>query len=210
MGARLSVSSLRADSVSDALISALARSGAKSITVAPEAGSERLRRAIGKGISDEQILDSLRRASAGGIREAKLYFMVGLPGEGEEDIAAIPALARRCREAANLSRVTVAAGAFVPKLNTPYESEAMLPVAELSRRLRLIKEELRSERRVHVALESPNWSYLEGVLSRGDRRLGAVIADAEANGGNLSAWRAALREWPEGRSPQRRREREEG
>jgi radical SAM superfamily enzyme YgiQ (UPF0313 family) len=192
MGARLSVSSLRADSVSDALIDALVRSGAKSITIAPEAGGERLRRAIGKGISDEQILDSLRRAAAAGIREAKLYFMVGLPGEGEDDVAAIPALARRCLDTAGLSRVTVAAGAFVPKPNTPYESEGMVPVAELSRRLRLIKEELRSDRRVRVALESPNWSYLEGALSRGDRRLGAVIADAEANGGNLAAWRKAF------------------
>jgi radical SAM superfamily enzyme YgiQ (UPF0313 family) len=192
MGARLSVSSLRADSVSDALIGALARSGAKSITIAPEAGSERLRRAIGKGIGDDEVLDALRRASAAGIKEAKLYFMVGLPGEGEEDVAAIPALVRKCLKAPRLTRLTVAAGAFVPKPNTPYESEAMLPARELSRRLRLIKHDLRRERSVTLALESPNWSYLEGALSRGDRRLGRVIADAEARGGNLAAWRKAF------------------
>ncbi len=192
MGARLSVSSLRADSVSDALIAALARSGAKSITIAPEAGSERLRRAIGKGITDAQILDSLTRAAAAGIHEAKLYFMVGLPGEGEEDIAAIPALARQCLKVAGLSRLAVAAGAFVPKPDTPYQSESMLPVTDLSRRLRYIKNELRSERGVHVTLESANWSHIEGALSRGDRRLGSVIVDAEANGGNLAAWRHAF------------------
>lgn len=193
MGARLSVSSLRADSVSDELIHALARSGAKSITVAPEAGSERLRRAIGKGISDAQIIDTLRRATVGGIREAKLYFMVGLPGEGEDDVSAIPALVRQCLAQTGVSRIAVAAGAFVPKPETPYASEEMLPVAELSRRLRAIRDELRSERRVRLALESANWSHIEGALARGDRRIGAVIAEAEARGGGLGAWREALR-----------------
>ncbi len=194
LGARLSVSSLRADSVSEALINALTRSGARSITLAPEAGSERLREAIGKGISEEQIMDALRRASKAGIREAKLYFMVGLPGEEEEDIAAIPALVRKCVRTAGLSRVTVAAAAFVPKPDTPYEREPMLPVRELSRRLRAIRDELRPEKRVRLGVESPNWAVIEGVLSGGDRALGAVIAAAEEKGGNLAAWRRAMRE----------------
>jgi len=193
MKARLSVSSLRADSVSPVLLGALARSGAKSITLAPEAGTERLRRGIGKPIPDEQLLDTLRRAVAAGIREAKLYFMVGLPGEIEEDVQAIPALVRRCLRTSGVGRITVAAGAFVPKPGTLFGQETMPPVAELSRRLRTIRDELRGERRVHIALESPNWSHIEGVLSRGDRRLGEVIAAAEAAGGNLAAWRRALR-----------------
>jgi radical SAM superfamily enzyme YgiQ (UPF0313 family) len=194
MGARLSVSSLRADSVSGTLLDSLVRSGARSITIAPEAGSERLRNQIGKGITDGQIVDALQRAAKAGMKEAKLYFMVGLPGEGEEEVAAIPALVRTCLQSLALSRLTVAAGAFVPKPNTPYEAEGMLPVPELSRRLRLIRDELRRERKVQLALESPSWSYLEGALSRGDRRLGAVIAKAEAGGGNLAAWRSAFQE----------------
>ncbi len=194
LGARLSVSSLRADSVSQALIDALARSGARSITLASEAGSERLREAIGKGITDEQMLDALRRAGEAGIREAKLYFMVGLPGEGEEDVGAIVSLVRKCVQTADLSRVTVAAAAFVPKPDTPYEQEPMMPVRELSRRLRTIRDELRKEKHVRLALESANWAVVEGMLSRGDSRLGAVIAAAEAKGGNLAAWREALRE----------------
>ncbi len=193
-GARLSVSSLRADTVSPALIGVLAGSGARSITVAPEAGSDRLRAAIGKGISEQEIIKALRTAADGGIREAKLYFMVGLPGEGEEDVAAIPALVRKCLTAAHLGALTVAVGAFVPKPHTPYEREPMLWVAELWRRLRAVREELRGEPRVKLALESANWSYLEGALSRGDRRLGPVIAAAEARGGNLAAWRTAFRE----------------
>jgi radical SAM superfamily enzyme YgiQ (UPF0313 family) len=194
LGARLSVSSLRADGVSPALMEALARSGARSVTFAPEAGTDRLRAAIGKGITEDHIIGALRTAFAAGIKEAKLYFMVGLPGEGEEDIAAIPELVRTCLRRADLRRVTVAAGGFVPKPHTPYEREAMLPVAEISRRLRAIRDALRGERRVTVAVESANWSHIEGALSRGDRRLGAVIAAAEAGGGNLSAWRQAFRE----------------
>ena len=193
MGARLSVSSLRADSVSEALLQALVRSGARSITIAPEAGSERLRLAIGKGITDEQIFDCLGRAAALGMKEAKLYFMVGLPGETEADIEAIPALVRRCVKAGDLRRVTVAAGAFVPKPGTPYEAEGMLPVRELSRRLRVVRAGVRREKKVRLALESANWSAIEGVLSQGDRRLGEVIVKAEAGGGNLAAWRGAMR-----------------
>jgi radical SAM superfamily enzyme YgiQ (UPF0313 family) len=194
LGARLSVSSLRADGVSPALMEALARSGARSVTFAPEAGTDRLRAAIGKGITEDHIIGALRMAFAAGIKEAKLYFMVGLPGEGEEDIAAIPELVRTCLRRADLRRVTVAAGGFVPKPYTPYEREAMLPVAEVSRRLRAIRDALRGERRVTVAVESANWSHIEGALSRGDRRLGAAIAAAEAGGGNLAAWRQAFRE----------------
>jgi len=194
MGARLSVSSLRADSVSPVLLDSLARSGAKNITIAPEAGTERLRRAIGKPISEDQIVDTLSRAASAGIKEAKLYFMVGLPGETEEDVQAIPALVRWCLKQCGLRRITVAAGAFVPKPGTLFAQEVMPPVRELSRRLRAIRYELRSERRVRLALESPNWSHIEGVLSRGDRRLGQAIVAAEAGGGNLAAWRKALSE----------------
>ena len=194
MGGRLSASSLRADTISPGLVRALARSGARSITLAPEAGSERLRGEIGKGISDEEVVAAVRLAAAEGIREVKLYFMVGLPGEREEDAAAIPGLVRRCLEAGELRRVTVAAGGFVPKPHTPYEREAMAAPEDLSRRLRLIREALRGERRVRVALESAKWSHVEGALSRGDRRLGRVIARAEERGGNLGAWRSAFRE----------------
>jgi len=171
LGARVSLSSLRADSLTPRLVKALARSGARSITLAPEAGSDRLRAAIGKGLSEAQIIAALEMAAAAGIREAKLYFMVGLPGEEEGDVAAIRDLVRRCLRAAKLSRLSVALGAFVPKAHTPYEREEMLPAAELARRLRAIRDELRGLRHVTVAVESAKWSQIEGVLARGDRRL---------------------------------------
>lgn len=194
LGARLSVSSLRADSVSDTLLKALASSGARSLTLAPEAGSEQLRLAIGKDITDAQILEALARAARAGMREAKLYFMIGLPGEGEEDVAAIPTLVRRALRESGLARLTVAAGAFVPKMGTPYEHETMPPVAELSRRLREIRDALRGERRVRLAMESVNWSWIEGILAGGGRELGELLIAAEARGGGLGAWRLSLEE----------------
>lgn len=194
LGARLSVSSLRADSVTPALVEALAAGGARSLTIAPETGTEALRETIGKPIGDDQVIASLRLAAAAGMREAKLYFMVGLPGEIESDVTAIPALVGRCLREAGLARVTVAAGGFVPKPLTPYERERMLPTAELARRLRQVREALRRERHVVLALESANWSHVEGVLSRGDRRLGPALVRAEQLGGNLAAWRRALAE----------------
>jgi len=193
-GARLSLSSLRADTLTPGLIAALAESGARSITLAPEAGSDRLRAAIGKPISDERLIEAVRMAARGGIREVKLYFMVGLPGEGAEEVGAIPNLVRTCLRTTGVTRLTVAAAGFVPKPGTPYEREPMVPPAELSRRLRAVRDELRNERGVKLALESANWSYLEGILSRGDRRLGRAIARAEELGGNLAAWRRALAE----------------
>jgi radical SAM superfamily enzyme YgiQ (UPF0313 family) len=139
-------------------------------------------------------VDALSRAARIGIREAKLYFMVGLPGECEEDVEAIPALVRRCIDEAGLGRVTVAAGAFVPKPHTPWEMEGMPPARELSRRLRIVRDSLRREPVVRLAFESANWAHIEGLLSRGDRRLGAVIAAADGYGQNLAAWRRALGE----------------
>ncbi|UCC69198.1 MAG: hypothetical protein JSV79_04575, partial [Armatimonadota bacterium] len=83
---------------------------------------------------------------------------------------------------------------FVPKRGTPYEEEGMLPARELSRRLRAIREGLRREKKVRLALESANWSVIEGVLSQGDRRLGEVIVKADEGGANLGAWRGAMRD----------------
>jgi len=120
--------------------------------------------------------------------------MVGLPGETEEDVQEIPALVRRCLEKSRLARVTAALGAFVPKPGTPFAEEQMLPPRELSRRLRSVRDELRREKRVRVALESANWARVEWTLSQGDRRLGAAVVAAEQGGGNLAAWRKALRE----------------
>ena len=192
MDARVSLSSIRADGASAALIEALAASGARSITLAPEAGSENLRHTLRKGISEEQYVAAARLAAANGIRRLRLYFMLGLPGETEADCAEIPRLVHLIKREARMARVTASISAFVPKPQTAFEREAMAPVREIQGKLKALRSLLYAEPGVIMAAESASWSFIQAALARGDRRLGAVIARACEGGGSLAAWRAAF------------------
>ncbi|MDD5746824.1 MAG: radical SAM protein [Candidatus Omnitrophica bacterium] len=145
--ARISVSSLRVETTRESLLSALADSGQRTITFAPEAGSERLRRSLNKNISDDQLLDKVALAKHCGIEKIKLYFMVGLPGEEESDITAIAALAKRVRK---ILPVRLNVGIFVPKPKTPFAREKFADKPVLSRRLTALKRQLRSEKNISV------------------------------------------------------------
>jgi len=192
MKARISLSSIRADGAGTALVEALGQSGARSITFAPEAGAERLRRKLRKGISEEQYLAAARLAAANGIRRLRLYFMLGLPGETEADIAAIPRLVHLIKRDAHMAQVTASISAFVPKPQTAFEREPMAPVREIEAKLKALRSLLYAEPGVNMAAESAKWSFIQAALARGDRRLGAVIARACEAGGSLAAWRAAF------------------
>jgi radical SAM superfamily enzyme YgiQ (UPF0313 family) len=192
MGARVSLSSVRADGASAALIEAVGASGARSITFAPEAGTDKLRRKLRKGISEEQYLAAARLAAANGIRRLRLYFMLGLPGESDADIAAIARLVHFIKRDAHMTQVTASVSAFVPKPQTAFEREAMAPVREIEAKLKALRSLLYAERGVSMAAESANWSLIQAALARGDRRLGMVIARACEAGGSLAAWRAAF------------------
>jgi radical SAM superfamily enzyme YgiQ (UPF0313 family) len=193
LGGKVSVSSLRADSASQGLTEALARSRAQVFTLAPEAGTERLRAALHKAISDDQIISAARLAAGKGIPRVKLYFMVGLPGETQADIDAIPRLARQVLRAARPRQMVVSACGFVPKPGTPLEREAMAPPEEMRRKLGRIRDALKGEPRVRLRFESPGWTLIQGLLSRGDRRLGRRLARIAERGNSLSAWRQELR-----------------
>ena len=192
MKARLSISSIRADGVGTTLVEALGASGARSITFAPEAGTERLRRKLRKSISDEQYLGAARLAAANGIRRLRLYFMLGLPGETDADVLALPRLVHRIKRDAHIAQVTVSISAFVPKPQTAFEREPMAPVREIEAKLKALRSQLHVEPGVNMAAESANWSFIQAALARGDRRLGAVIARACEAGGSLAAWRGAF------------------
>ncbi|HAS55392.1 MAG TPA: hypothetical protein DCS42_15300, partial [Nitrospiraceae bacterium] len=133
----LSVSSLRADSLSPALIERLARSGHKTISIAPEAGSERLRKVINKGLDEADILRAADLVFGSGIPNLKLYFIIGLPTETDDDVAEISALAQKVREvqlrharaAGRIGRITLSVNSFVPKPFTPFQWEPMEAVA---------------------------------------------------------------------------------
>jgi len=193
LGGRISIASVRADSVTETVLRALAASGARMITMAPEAGTQRLRDVIGKRISEADYLRAARLAGSLGIKRLKLYFMVGLPTETDEDVACIAQLARRIRDEAGLEQVTVACAALVPKPKTPWEREAMQPVKDTRRKLQMIRAGLAGERWARFAFESARSSLIQAALSRGDRRVGEVVVRVGETPRAASDWLAAFK-----------------
>jgi radical SAM superfamily enzyme YgiQ (UPF0313 family) len=188
LGARISASSLRVDPVSEALIQALAESGTRTLTIAPEAGSERLRRAIHKTQTEDDVLRAVDLAARHGLEQVKLYFMLGLPGEEQADVQALVDLAQAC--AGRFPRqVTVNITPFVPKAHTPFQRQAQTPAKVVKRRLDYVENQLRRQG-IAVKAESPAWAEVQGTLARGDRR----VAEALLAVGRLTpaAWRQAL------------------
>ncbi len=195
IGAQVAISSLRLDSISDDLLKALVESGTKTITLAPEAGSERMRKLIKKRISEEQIFRAVDMLAKWKISRLKLYYMIGLPRETIEDVEAIVKLTLEMKERLEQKRAKVSIGLnvspFVPKAQTPFQRESMMTVPEIEDRVRRVKRGLLPHK-VQVRTESAEWSEAQGVLARGDRRLAGVLAAMERN--TLSEWRRALAE----------------
>ena len=187
---RYSCASLRADSLTQAVVDGLADSGQKTITIAPETGSERLRRVINKGISEEHLQNAATLSAKSGIQHMRLYIMIGLPTETNEDIEAIVGLAERTQahmeKVGCKGRLTLSINPFIPKPFTPFQWMAMDNQKVVEKKLQYIKKALQKNRRIEVLVESPKEAYIQGVLARGDRRLGAVIAACAADRGSKS------------------------
>ncbi len=199
-GMELSISSLRADSLTEPLVASLARGGHRTLTVAPEAGTERLRRAIRKPITDEQLYTACDLVRRHGIPNLKCYFMIGQPTETTEDVEAIAELARRMLEHLRVldpagrpfGRLTLSISSFVPKPWTPFQWAPFAGVDELSRKLEIIKRGIGRFPNVRVLHENPREAALQALLARGDRRVADFLETAARLGGD---WRRALREW---------------
>ena len=193
MGAELSISSLRIKPLSHTVLREMARGGAKTITLAPEAGSQHLRDVIRKGISEDDILDSIEKVAEQKLKQLKLYFMIGLPSETDEDIEAIVSLALACKNILDRhqsgSRLSLNIAPFVPKAGTPFQWLPMTPVTTLNHRLALLKKGLAAEG-IKLNGESPAWSQVQAVLARGDTKLTEVLASVEEV--SLSGWRKAV------------------
>ena len=187
---RYSCASLRADSLTQAVVDGLAESGQKTITIAPETGSERLRRVINKGISEENLRTAAQLSAKSGIQHMRLYIMIGLPTETDEDIDAIVGLAERTQahmaEVGCKGRLTLSINPFIPKPFTPFQWMAMDHQKSVEKKLQYIKKSLQKNRRIEVLVESPKEAYIQGVLARGDRRLGKVLAACALNRGSKS------------------------
>src|SRR6059058_1775796 len=199
-GMELSISSLRADSLSEDLVAALARGGHRTLTMAPEAGTERLRRIIRKAITDEQLMAACDLVRARGIPNLKCYFMIGQPTETAEDVAAIPDLAGRMLERLRVldstgrpfGRLTLSISSFVPKPWTPFQWAPFDGAESLQAKLEIVKRGARRFSNVRVLHENPREAALQALLARGDRRVAGFLELAAAHEGD---WRRALREW---------------
>ena len=191
----LSVPSLRADNFSRELMEKLQTVRKSGLTFAPEAGTQRLRDVINKNLREEEILSTCAQAFAGGWNNVKLYFMLGLPTETDEDVLGIAELVYKVVQAWKENavnrkrglRIHVATAYFVPKPHTPFQWEAQITPQEYLRRCKLLKEHLYSKS-IEYDYHSTELSRLEAVFARGDRRLGAVIEEAVKNGARLDGW----------------------
>ncbi len=188
-GARPSPSSLKADLIGPELAAALGSAGTRTVTLAPEAGSERLRRVINKNLSEEQILRAAELLGAGGVRGLKLYAMIGLPTETDADVVEIAALAARIRSrlGGRPGRITLSINPFVPKPWTPFQWEPMASLDTVRRRAQLLRHEAARRAGARVELESPRAAYWQTLLSRGDRRVADLLREVH---------RAEGRFWP--------------
>ena len=191
----LALPSLRADNFSMALMERLQKGRKTGLTFAPEAGTQRLRDAINKNLTEEDLLESCRRAFAGGYSAVKLYFMLGLPTETDEDVLGIADIAAHVMHAWRESalnktrgvRITVSTSWFVPKPHTAFQWEPQIPIEEYERRVKLLREAMNTKSVTYNWHPSPT-SFMEAVISCGNRRLGKVIETAWRKGETLSAW----------------------
>lgn len=188
----VSLPSLRVGTLTQELIEEIRKVRKTGFTLAPEAGTERLRQVINKGITEQDLLEGACNIFSAGWRLIKLYFMMGLPTETWDDLAAIPDLARlvknQARRCGGQGEVNVAVSTFVPKPHTPFQWHRQLSLAEIRERQQFLKTELR-KRKLNFKYQEAELSYLEGVFARGDRRLADVIEQAVELGACFDGWR---------------------
>lgn len=191
----LSLPSLRADNFSMDIMHRIQKTRKSGLTFAPEAGSQRLRDAINKNVTEEDLLHTCRLALEGGWNTIKLYFMLGLPTETDEDILGIAELANQVLHTWRLYaknknrgvRITVSTSCFVPKPHSPFQWEQQVTMEEYIRKVHLLRDNIKAKNVVYN-WHDPQTSYIEATLSRGDRRMGSVIENVWRAGGRLEAW----------------------
>lgn len=188
----ISLPSIRPGTFSIDMAKKIARVRRSGLTFAPEAGSYRMRRVINKMISDEDMIDNARIAFENGWRQIKLYFMIGLPGERDEDLDAIIELTRKVlaagREAGVRPKINITISPFSPKSHTPFQWESQISIEEINRKHAYLRERVK-RLPVRLKLRDPRVSFLEGVLGRSDRRVADVIEIAWRNGARFDAWK---------------------
>jgi len=190
---QLSVSSLRADKITPLMVKTLVAGGQKNTTIAVEAGSERLRKVINKNLSEEDIRNSVRTARENGLSGLKIYGMIGLPTEKQEDIVELVNLMSKLKKENKGFKLTLSISSFVPKAHTPFQWEKREDIKELQGKNEFLRKELHK-----IGIEfkptSVKWDYIQAVLSRGDRRLSPLLEKVYEHGGSLGSWGRSYKE----------------
>lgn len=189
-GKRASLSSLMAQKVSDTLAGSISESEYKTVALAPEAGSERLRRAVGKRVPNQTYIEAARKLASSGVKGFKLYFIVGLPTESAEDVDAIAAFSHAIRDvvvdsskgSGTVGWVSISLNPFIPKAVTPFQWEPMMKLKEVERRVIRVRELIKGVPNLELRFEPPKESYFQALLSRGDRRVARILVKAEEGG----------------------------
>ncbi|HSB05516.1 MAG TPA: TIGR03960 family B12-binding radical SAM protein [Thermodesulfobacteriota bacterium] len=195
----ISLASMRIDAVSASLIQCLKEGKDRTVAIAPETGSERLRRMVKKGYTEEEILRAVRILVENGLSQIKCYFLIGLPSETDQDMKAILHLAKKIRhqilsnqkERKERWRVVLSVNPFIPKPATPLQWAPMEEVSELKKRLKMLQRGVRGEKGMEMIHDLPKWAYIQALLSRGDRRVGKILLTVHQGQGD---WGKALRE----------------
>jgi len=199
MGYSISPASLRMDDLTPSIVTRLRESGERSLTIAPETGSDRLRRVINKTVTNDEILERTDVIFASGIENLKLYYMIGLPTETDEDLESIRTLTLQMRERmlvhgkprGRLGRIVGSVNPLIPKPGTAYQWLPMEAIKETDRKIARLRKLMSGIDNVYFTIKSERHSYYQALLSLGDRRVAPTILAAERNGGQ---WRAAVAE----------------
>jgi radical SAM superfamily enzyme YgiQ (UPF0313 family) len=197
-GGSFTVSSLRASSLSTELLTNLKRGGQKTLTIAIETGTDRLRRVINKKLTNREIIDAIARIARTGFFHLKLYFIIGLPTETREDVKGIVSLVKSIRHRIikeskgrkRIGRLRLSINCFVPKPFTPFQWFPMEGVDSLKDKQRLLRRSLSAEGGITVSVDVPRWAYIQALLAMGDRRVGRMLLSTHNNGGN---WKQTFR-----------------
>ncbi|MGC1247564.1 MAG: radical SAM protein, partial [Spirulinaceae cyanobacterium] len=188
---RLSIASVRTNTVTENLAKTLANRGTNSLTIAVESGSEKLRQIINKKLTNEEIIQAAINAKAGGLKALKLYGMVGLPGEETEDVEATVAMMQAIKKAAPGLRLSLGCSTFVPKSHTPFQWFGVN--SQSQKRLKFLQKQLRSQG-IDFRPESYNWSVIQALISRGDRRLTPLLELTRDYGDSLGSYKRAFKQ----------------
>ena len=195
----ISLASLRIDAVTPSLVECLKGGGDRTIAIAPEAGSERLRKVLRKGYREEEILKAVDTLIENGLFQIKCYFLIGLPSETDEDVEAITLLVKRIRHQVVASRksqkerwkLVLSVNPFIPKPSTPFQWAPLEEVNQLKRKLKILQRGIQRGKGVGMIHDLPKWAYVQALLSKGDRKVGRILTAVHLRRGD---WGQALRE----------------